>query len=110
MNILIDECVPRKFKFDLITPGRTCSTVQEAGYAGKRNGALLALAETKFDVFITLDKNLPSQQNVTGRKIAIIIIRARSSRLSDVRQHLMDCVNALARIVPGQIVFVGTSR
>ncbi len=55
-------------------PGRAISTVQEMGWAGVRNGELLAAAETQFDVFITADKNLRYQQNLKGRKQAIVLL------------------------------------
>jgi hypothetical protein len=55
MKILIDECVPRKFKANLL--GHDCLTVPEAGLAGTENGQLLSLAEQRgFEVFLTLDK------------------------------------------------------
>lgn len=47
MKLLIDECVPRKFKFNLTAGGHVCSTVQEAGFAGKKNGELLRLADVR---------------------------------------------------------------
>jgi len=55
MKILIDECVPRKFKNSLVD--HHCQTVPEAGLAGKENGELLSIAETRgFEVFLTIDK------------------------------------------------------
>lgn len=54
MKVLLDECVPRKFK-DSLT-GHECRTVPEAGWAGKKNGELLSLAEqADFEVFLTVD-------------------------------------------------------
>jgi len=76
MRLLIDECAPRALKSFLVAEGHACLSVQEAGWAGKRNGDLLKLAEGSFDVFITLDTNLQYQQNLAGRQIAIIVIRA----------------------------------
>jgi hypothetical protein len=61
-------------------------SVQEAGWAGKRNGELLKLAEGSFAVFITLDTNLQYQQNLAGRQIAIIVIRAQSNRLNHLKK------------------------
>lgn len=56
MRLLLDECIPRKLKAYLL--GHECLTTPEAGWAGKKNGELLALAEGSFDVFLTLDKGL----------------------------------------------------
>jgi hypothetical protein len=49
-----------------------CSTVQELGWGGIKNGDLLQRAEGEFDLFITSDQNLRYQQNLTGRRIAIL--------------------------------------
>ena len=68
MKLLLDECVPRRFSSSLSSDEHQCLTVPEAGFAGKTNGELLALAEQSFDVFITLDKGFAYQQNLTGRK------------------------------------------
>lgn len=106
MKILIDECIPRKLKLDLLAHGHECSTVQEAGFAGKRNGELIALAELSFDLFVTLDKNLQYQQNLAGRKISILIVRTKSNRITDIRPHLAACLVAMQSIRPGQIVEV----
>lgn len=72
MKIIIDECVPHLVKKRL--PEREIITVQEMGWAGVKNGELLKLVETQFDVFITSDKNLRYQQNLQERKIAILLL------------------------------------
>jgi Domain of unknown function (DUF5615) len=71
MRLLLDECVPRKFKNAL--PGHDCRTVPEEGLAGRRNGELLSLAEKSgFEVFRTLDRGLEYEQNLRGRVIAVV--------------------------------------
>ena len=60
-----------------------CTTVQEAGWSGKENGELLALADASFDVVVTIDRNLRYQQNLTGRGIALLIVRASTNRVVD---------------------------
>ncbi len=72
MNILLDECTPRIVKKQL--PHLAIRTVQEMGWAGIKNGALLDLAEAQFEVLITTDKNLRYQQNLTKRKMAFIVL------------------------------------
>jgi predicted nuclease of predicted toxin-antitoxin system len=106
MKILIDECLPRKFKESL--PIHDCKTVPEAGLAGKENGELLSIAENQgFDVFLMIDAGVEYQQNLTGRRIAVLVIRARSNRLSDLLPRAEECVAALRTIKPGQIVRIG---
>ncbi len=104
MKILLDECIPRKFKSSLNVEGHTCSTVPEAGLAGKANGESLRLAEPNLDAFVTLDKGIESQQNISSRQIAVILIRSRSSRLSDLQKHAATCLEALRHIKPGDLV------
>jgi predicted nuclease of predicted toxin-antitoxin system len=74
MKVLIDECVPKVLKVELAASGFDCTTVQEAGWSGKENGELLALADASFDVVVTIDRNLRYQQNLTGRRIALLIV------------------------------------
>jgi predicted nuclease of predicted toxin-antitoxin system len=70
VNILLDECVPwpmHKFLAD-----HHCTTAQKRGWGGIENGELLRLAEGEYDLFITSDQNVRYQQNLTGRKIAVL--------------------------------------
>jgi predicted nuclease of predicted toxin-antitoxin system len=106
VKLLIDECVPRRVKFLFAEKDHECQTVREAGFSGKENGELLALAEGKFDVLVTIDKNIRHQQNLTGRKIAVLIIRSSSSDLDDIRPHVPQALITLRSIEPGQIVEV----
>jgi predicted nuclease of predicted toxin-antitoxin system len=107
MKVLLDECVPRKFKSVLIAQSHACTTVPEAGLAGKKNGELLRLAQHRFEVFVTLDKGLQYQQNMAGLNISIVIIRARSNRFADVAKHSSACLTSLESIKPGQILRIG---
>lgn len=109
MRVLLDECVPKALKKHLLTHGHECLTVQEAGWAGKQNGELLSLAEAAFGVFLTLDTNLRYQQNLAGRRIAILILISPSNRLDHLRQFFPACVSALEKIRPGEIVRVGST-
>jgi predicted nuclease of predicted toxin-antitoxin system len=103
MHILIDECIDERFRNSL--PGHDCKTVRYAGLAGLTNGELLAAAETaKFDVFLTVDQGIEYQQNLTGRSIAIIIVRTKSNRLKDLLPHVPVCLAHIESIQPGQIV------
>jgi predicted nuclease of predicted toxin-antitoxin system len=107
MRILIDECVPRPFKFALAAENLACSTVAEAGFAGKKNGELLRLAEHSFDVFITVDHGFEYQQNLTGMRIAVVVIHSRSNRFADLQPHAKACIEVLRSIQPGGLVRMG---
>ena|ERR1017187_7626539 len=106
MRILLDECIPRKLKDTLAD--HECQTVPEAGLAGKKNGDLLSLAERAgFDLFFTMDKGVQYQQNLVGRRIAVLIVRAKSNRLVDLLPHLAECRSIMSSIQPGQSMRVG---
>ena len=109
MKVLIDECSSKALKRHLVNHGHECVTVQQAGCAGKKNGELLDLADSLFDVLVTLDTNVRYQQNLAGRKIAIVVLHSSSNRLEHLRQDFPDCVSAMDRIKPGQIVRVGST-
>jgi len=94
-------------KFVFAEAGHDCQTVREAGFSGKENGELLAAADKKFDVLLTIDKNIRRQQSLAGRKIAVLIIRPVSSDLEDIRPHVPEPLRALRAIRPGQFVEVG---
>jgi len=110
MKVLIDECAPKKLKSVLTANGYDCATVQEAGWSGKENGELLADADGRFDALVTVDQNIYYQQNLTERKIAVVIIRASSNRLEDLEPYFPACVLALRSIRPGTVVEVGLPR
>jgi predicted nuclease of predicted toxin-antitoxin system len=105
MKILMDECVPRGLKRALVN--HKCSTVPEAGFAGKENGELLTLAQQHgFDVFLTVDKGFEFQQNLKNRPIAVLIMRGISAQIEDLLDLVPQCLSALATIKPGEIVRV----
>jgi len=98
--------MPRRLKGAL--DGHDCRTVPEAGFAGQKNGRLLSLAEAAgFDLFLTLDKGIQYQQNLAGRSIATLIVRAKSNRLQDLVPHMDACLAVLRSIRRGEVVRVG---
>jgi predicted nuclease of predicted toxin-antitoxin system len=107
MRVLIDECLPAGLKDAIAGLGHECETVRRAGYGSKKNGELLSLAEGKWDVLLTSDRNIKHQQNMTGRGVAILILCAKSNRLPDLLPLMRACSKALASIEKGQVVEVG---
>ena len=106
MRILLDENLPRKLTGHLVT--HACQTVVECGWAGKKNGELLGLADLQFDVLLTLDKNMPYQQKLDTKRIALLIVRARSNRIQDLLVLIPECLAALKSIQPRQVVRIGS--
>jgi hypothetical protein len=72
------------------------------GWAGVKNGQLLALAETEFDIFITVDRNLSFQQNLPQFDIAIIVLQASSNRLAELKPLVPKVLAILATAAKGQ--------
>jgi len=106
MRLLLDECVPRKFKNNF--PSHKCKTVPEAGFAGKENGELLSLAEQAgFEVFLTVDHGIEYEQNLTNRKVAVIVMHTKSSRLADLIPHVPGILKLLQSIRSGELTRVG---
>jgi predicted nuclease of predicted toxin-antitoxin system len=103
MRILIDECIDERLRNSFA--GHDCQTVRYAGLAGLKNGELLAAAEAaEFEVFVTTDQGIEYQQNLAGRKIAIILLQARSNRLRDLLPLVPASLVQIESIRPGQIV------
>ena len=98
MRILADECLPEDVVEWLAE--RDVKTVQQVGWAGLKNGELLRRAEAEFDLFLTADKNLRYQQNLKGRRLAILVLP--SNRLKVLRSMIADIESAIDRIVAGQ--------
>ena len=100
MRILIDESLPRYVR--RILKEYQVFTVQEVGWGGLKNGLLLARMEGQFDVFLTGDKNLQYQQNLKGRRVAIVVFP--SNKLSVVKQLEEPLKAALATITTGAFI------
>lgn len=104
MRVLLDECLPRRLKRELV--GHDTSTVPEMGWAGKRNGELLTLAAAKFDAFLTVDRNLSYQQDVAAFDIAVVVLVARSNSLDDLRPLAPKILEALTHAARGRMTLV----
>lgn len=106
MRILLDECIPRKLKKELAS--EDCRSVPDEGWAGKKNGELLTLAERAgFQAMITIDRGIEYQQNLKPRSIAVVMIRTKSNRLVDLLPHVPEILKVLGSLQPGQLAKVG---
>ncbi len=107
MRLLLDECVPARLSRALTS--HQVSTVVRQGWSGIKNGRLLALAEAEFDAFVTVDKNLPYQQDMSALPIAVVVLDAVSNELA----HLLPLVPMLearlASLAKGSFVIVKAS-
>ena len=106
VKVPLDECVDRRFAHDLV--GHEVTTVPRRGWAGIKNGDLLALAEKEFDAFITVDRKLSVQQDLTKFRIPMLLIRARTNRLEHIRPLAADVLEKLPRASAGVVTVIGT--
>lgn len=105
MKLLLDECIDRRLGRELA--GHEASTVPQMGWSGISNGELLALAESAFDVFITVDRNLSFQQNLPKFNVAVLVLHARSNRLADLRPLIPKVLLILPTLSKGEAEHVG---
>lgn len=101
MKVLLDESLPARFAHEL--SGHKVTTVIQAGWSGKKNGELIKLAEGKFDVFITIDQNLQYQVNLIRAKIPIMILKAKTNRLEDLKPLALNVLAELKNLKKGII-------
>jgi len=82
VRVLLDEQLPRHLAREL--RGHEVSTVQQKGWAGLKNGELLRrAADAGFEVFLTADRNLEFQQNLSQTRLRVILLVAPSNTLED---------------------------
>ena len=106
MRVFIDECVDWRLARDIA--GHDVKTAHQMGWAGVKNGALLALVAGKFDLFVTVDRNLAFQNRVMQLSFAVVVLRAQTNRLADLRPLVSELMLAIGRAQPGTLFQVGS--
>jgi len=105
MRILIDENFPADFA-KLLTVGEV-NTVHSLGWSGIKNGELLRRAADVCDVFLTLDRNLEHQQNISALSFGVVVVRSVSNRLAELEKHLASIESAAKSVAPGEVTHAG---
>ena len=105
MRILLDECVPRRFRLQL--PEFEIHTVPDMGWASFKNGDLLAVASGKFDVLLTTDQRLRYQQKISNYSIALVVLVAKRNKLESLIPLVPELKKALTHVEPGEVREVG---
>lgn len=77
------------------------------GWSGLTNGELLKKAALEFDVFLTADSNLSFQQNLANIDLAVVVLKARSTRLVDTMPLMRQVSTALETIRPTAVLRIG---
>ncbi len=103
-QVLFDEDVPRQLRRDL--QEFTIRTVQEEGWTSVKNGELLHLSSSTFDVFVTADKRLRFQQNIALFDIGVVVIATWDTRLPRLQQALDEIRTAIRNVTPGNVIIV----
>jgi hypothetical protein len=101
MRVVLDECLPKRLTREL--PGHEARTVQQMGWSGISNGELLTLIRGQFDAFITVDSNLAYQQDLQNLPVAVVVLRAPSNKIEDLRPLLPSLLAILAVLKPGDL-------
>ena len=98
MRILLDESLPRDLAALLV--GHEVVTVRAVGWSGVKNGKLLTLAAARFDVFITADRNIEFQQNLSALPIAVLVLIVRRTRIQDIQPLIPELLKVLDHVSP----------
>ena len=104
MRVLLDECVDWRLSRAIV--GHDVKTAKQMGWASIKNGELLALATGRFDVFVTVDRNLSHQQNVQALPIAIVVLHAKANRLADLLPLVPNLLAVNGSAKPGAVMTV----
>ncbi len=97
MKILLDESLPRKLRYDF-DEKHEVKTVRDMGWLGKKNGELLELlTENNFKLFVTVDRNLAYQQNLTRFTVTIFVLRAKNNTRKTLRLLIPKIFARLAK-------------
>ena len=104
MRILLDENL--NWRLERFLPGHDVKSVPRIGWAGLKNGKLLGRAQDKFDVLITMDGSMASQQNLGKITLTIVALRAPTNRLEDTSPLMPKVLALLPTLKPGRVVRV----
>jgi hypothetical protein len=108
MRVLLDECIDEGLRHSFA--GHDCQTCRYAGLKGLTNGRLLAAAEEAgFELLVTVDQNIPYQQNLRDRAISLVVLQARTTNLDDLLVLMPDVLQSLETLKPGDVVRIGIS-
>ena len=105
MRVLLDENLPHKLR-ELFEDGIDVVTVGYRGWQGKENGELLKIAEDEFDAFVTMDRGIPHQQDLSEIKMGLVLLEAESNRYEDLAPLISQVNLVLRTLENGQVARV----
>ena len=104
MNVLLDECVDARRAREIV--GHHVQTVPQVGWAGLNDGEILKNAERRFDALVTTDANLEFQQNLASFNLAVIVLRAATNRLADLKPLVPELLSVLPTAPKRQATYI----
>lgn len=107
-RVLLDENLPNVLADKL--PEHEVRTVEEAGWKGTKNGQLLRLAASSFDVFLTGDRSIPHQQPVAKMALGFVILALGSLALNDIIPFLREIDEAIEAVGSGEVIHIKRPR
>ncbi len=101
---MIDACLPVDLK--PLLRGTEVKTARDMGWQQLDNGELLEKASGRFDVVLTMDKSIPSQQVIARHALAVLVIKARSNRMADLMPLLPQIQTAIQSCKRGRALLI----
>jgi predicted nuclease of predicted toxin-antitoxin system len=107
MKVLLDENLPHELRLALM-PTHDVFTVSYLGWSSLENGSLLSQAAAiGFDAMITKDQGIEHQQNMSNLPLSVVVIRAKTNKIDDIRPLIPELLSILASLAPRSLVQVG---
>jgi hypothetical protein len=107
VRVLLEENLPHDLT--KVLAGHVVFTVQDLGWAGTKNGALLQRASGECDVFVTMDGNIEHQHGFATLSFGVVVTGAASNRMADLLPVVPDLLRAIDAVRPGEVRHVGSS-
>jgi hypothetical protein len=104
VRVLIDACLPVELKG--LLEATEVKTARDMDWQRLDNGQLLSKADGRFDALVTMDKAMPSQQALNRHSVAVVIIKARSNRIEDLKPLMPQIQSAIGRCAAGTAIRV----
>jgi len=105
VKILLDECLDRRLARDFL--GHEVDHVRAIGWASLDDGELIRRAAARYDAFITVDRGIAFQQDLTRFRLAIFILRSRRITRAALAPLIPEVLNVLPNAARGTVTWIG---
>jgi predicted nuclease of predicted toxin-antitoxin system len=104
VRILLDECVHAAVRAAFL--GHAVKTVAEIGWRSSKDGPLLAYAQERFDVFVTIDRKLEHEHNLNKMKLGFVLARVPNNEIASYKPIFAELLEAAKGVRPGEVIHV----